>query len=132
MTAQHRALDLLRANRYDVIVIERNILSTCAPVFELGFCRRHRAVVLDFDDLIMSPAFSELIPRNGNGIRSRLFRNRMDLVIKACQHIIVGSPFLYDRTVEQNPRVTMIPSPLDLRRYTLRHYLRGSAQVLIA
>src|SRR5260370_3201261 len=77
LTAQHRALDLLRANRYDVIVIQRNILSTFAPVFELGFCRRHRAVVLDFDDFIMIPAFSELIHRTGNGIRSRLFRNHM-------------------------------------------------------
>jgi len=131
LTAQHRTLDLLRANRFDVIVIQRNILSTFLPLFELGFCRRHRAVVFDYDDLIMSPAFSELIPRNGNGIRSRLFRNRMDLVIKACRHIIVGSPFLYDRTVEQNTRVTMIPSPVDLRRYTLRPERGGSDQVVI-
>jgi glycosyltransferase involved in cell wall biosynthesis len=131
LTAQHRALDLLRADRYDVIVIQRNILSTFAPVFEIGFCRRHRAVVFDFDDLIMSPAFSELIPRHGNGIRSRLFRNRMDLVIRACRHIIVGSPFLYSRAVQQNPRVTMIPSPVDLRRYTLRPDRGKSDQVVI-
>jgi glycosyltransferase involved in cell wall biosynthesis len=131
LTAQRRALDLLGANRYDVIVIQRNILSTFVPVFELGFCYRHRGVVFDFDDLIMSPAFSELIPRNGNGIGSRMFRNRMDLVIKECRHVIVGSPFLYDRVVEQNPRVTMIPSPVNLRRYTLRPSRGGSDQVVI-
>lgn len=131
VTAQHRALDLLRANRYDVIVIQRNILSTFVPVFELAFCRRHPSVVFDYDDLIMSPAFSELIPRNGDGIRSRVFRNRMDLVAKACRHIIVGSPFLYDRTVELNPRVTLIPSPVDLRRYTPRPDRGAQDQVVI-
>lgn len=131
LTAQHRIVDLVRANHYDVIVIQRNILSTFVPIFELGLCRLHPAVVLDYDDLIMSPAFSELIPRSGDGIRSRVFRNRMDLVIKACRHVIVGSPFLYERTVEQNPRVTMIPSPVDLRRYTLRPNTNGSGPVVI-
>ena len=131
LTARHRVFDLMRARCFDVIVIQRNILSTFVPVFELWFCRHHPAVVLDFDDLIMSPAFAELIPRTGKGLRQALFRNRMDLVIGASRHIIVGSPYLLERTVELNPHVTLIPSPVDLRRYTLRPDLGESEQVVI-
>jgi glycosyltransferase involved in cell wall biosynthesis len=131
LTARHRVFDLARAHDFDIVVIQRNILATFVPVFELALCRHHPAVVFDFDDLIMSPQFAELIPRTGGGLRQRLFRNRMDLVVKAARQIIVGSPFLRERALELNPNVTLIPTPVDLRRYTLRAEPKPSDQVII-
>jgi glycosyltransferase involved in cell wall biosynthesis len=130
-TAAKRVFDLLRVHHFDVVVIQRNILSTFIPFFELWLCRHHPAVMFDFDDLIISPKFASIIKRNGQGLSSSLLRNRMDLVVRAARQVVVGSPFLKECTVPLNPRVELIPTPVDLRHYTLRPAPTGKGPVVI-
>jgi glycosyltransferase involved in cell wall biosynthesis len=129
LTAKQRTHDVLRCHDFDVVVIQRNILSTFLPIFELGLCRLHPAVILDFDDLIMSQQFAELIPRTG--LRQIVFRNRMDRVIRACRHVIVGSPFLLESARPLNRNVTLLPTPVDLKRYTVKQPSKKTDQIVV-
>jgi len=131
VTAQRRLFDLLRLKDFDVVVIQRNILSTFVPLFEMLICGTHPAVVLDFDDLIFGSSFASIVRRNGRWWSDKLLRNRMDRVVAAANHIIVGSPYLVERTERINPAVTLIPTPIDLRRYTVRPPVASGSKLVI-
>jgi len=121
LTVKTRLFDLRRARRFDVIFMQRNILSpVLPPVFETLLNQVNGSTVFDFDDLIIGSSYSRLLSGPYANIVRLFLRNRVHKTIEACRCVVVGSPYLRERAEAYSDDVTLIPTSVDLRRYTLR------------
>jgi glycosyltransferase involved in cell wall biosynthesis len=121
LAAKTRLFDLSRARRFDVILMQRNILSpVLPPVFETLLNQANGSTVFDFDDLIVGSSYSRLLNGRYARIAGVFLRNRVHTAIGACRCVIVGSPYLRERAEAYSDDVTLIPTSVDLRRYTPR------------
>lgn len=87
--------------QYDVTLLQREMLSTFVT-FE-PFTKRPR--VLDVDDAIWV--------HRGGGFARRLAR--------FCDHVICGNSFLAEGFSRWNPSVSVLPTPVDTRRFVPAH-----------
>lgn len=88
-----RAPDTLRSFAYDLVFLQREMLSTFITWEPLT--RKPR--VLDVDDAIW-------VHRRGD------FARRL---AQLCQHVVCGNQFLAEQFSQWNPSVTIIPTPVD-------------------
>lgn len=97
---------LIGAARADLVVILRKTF----PFPLLWLLRRssHR-LVFDFDDSIFC---------NTDGSASMTRMKRFSNMVKACDHVFAGNEFLSEAASALNPAVTLIPTCVDLDRYT--------------
>jgi len=98
----------------DSVIIQRKLLA----VSEIDEVRRRTARLLfDFDDAVwMRDSFS------GKGFHSRRREGRFAGTIRQCDAIIAGNDYLADeaRRVHPGARVAVVPTCIDLTRYTPR------------
>ncbi|MFZ5766430.1 MAG: glycosyltransferase family 4 protein [Thermodesulfobacteriota bacterium] len=100
-----------QARRADVVVIQKKLLSR----IELFFLRQaSRRLVYDFDDAVMfkdGPASTSQLARQGN----RFIRtvSQVDLVL-------AGNSYLADLARPYQKNVHILPTPLDMERYTAK------------
>ena len=99
-----RAPDVLRSFAYDLVVFQREMLSTFVTWEPLT--RRPR--VLDVDDAIW-------VHRRGD------FARRL---AQLCDHVICGNDFLAEEFSRWNPSISILPTPVDIHRFC-----PGQAQV---
>jgi glycosyltransferase involved in cell wall biosynthesis len=92
-----RAVDTARSLAYDAVFFQREMLSTF--VTWERFARRPR--ILDVDDAVWAH------PRGG-------FARRL---ASLCDHVICGNRFLAQQFSEWNPRVSILPTPVDVHRF---------------
>ena len=92
-----RLPDVLRSRRYDLSFFQREMLSTM--VTWEPFAKRPR--VFDVDDAIW-------INRGGR------FARRL---AKLCDHVICGNCFLAEEFSKWNPRVSILPTPVDTLKF---------------
>jgi len=130
--ASARVADLVRASQYDIVYILRNVMPLFMPIFELALSKAGIRTVFDFDDMLLDDADqSPVLGANRSGLRKWLFKNRMSSVLKSVDCVVAGSPYLVERTKRFNRNVFLIPSSVDLRRYTLRSNVRNEECVKI-
>ncbi len=123
-----RLYDLWRCRRYDIVLIQRDLLFVPTyPFLERLFCLIHPAVVFDFDDAIFTLQSSKKF----EGIQGALIRamtrmtggkNKIRNIIKWSDHVIAANRYLHDYAVTVTDRVTIIPTPIDMAAYPLKKF----------
>jgi glycosyltransferase involved in cell wall biosynthesis len=107
---------------YDVVFIQRKRPHVLALHFLL---RRAKKLVYDFDDAVMYRSSNVSSPYSST--RERRFAR----IVKAADHVIAGNTFLREQTRRYTDQVTVIPTAIDIKRYTSKDYHRKSIKVTI-
>lgn len=102
-------------DKYDVIFLQRKRIPS--PLLHL-LRRRSTGVVYDFDDAIMFRSSKASSPYSTT--RQRRFAR----TVKAADHVIAGNAFLRDQARHYAEQVTVIPTAIDIKRYTPKHYTK--------
>ena len=105
---------------YDVVFIQRK---RPHPIF-LHFLR-HRAkkLVYDFDDAVMYRSANASSPYLAT--RERQFSR----IVKTVDHVVAGNTFLGDQARRYTDRVTVIPTAIDIKKYTKKNYTKKKTTV---
>jgi len=106
-----RLPDIARSYRYDLTLLQREILSTLVTLE--GFTKRPR--VLDVDDAIF-------LYRKGRFARQ---------LARRCDLIICGNDYLAENFARWNKNVTIIPTAVDTQRYMPKKNSRVKQQSII-
>jgi hypothetical protein len=108
-----RALDVLRADRYDVAVIQRDLFPFGPPWLEKVLARRARRLVYDTDDATyLRPAFTPNTPFQ----RLRHFDKVIDVVRRA-RWVSAATEPIASWARSYNPNVSVVPMSVDLAEY---------------
>jgi glycosyltransferase involved in cell wall biosynthesis len=123
----NRFLDVVRAARADVVVIHREAVPLGTAVLERLMARLGPAVVFDFDDAVY------LNPVGPVHAWTRVFRNRTKTaaIIAASRAVIAGNATLEAYARRFNPRVSVIPTPVDTEHYAQRDAATNGRPVVI-
>lgn len=111
-----RFKDLLRANKYDLIFVQREAMFVGTSFFERQFAKRSK-LVFDFDDSIF-----EQDTVGGNKLLSWLKNpKKIDTITKVAHLVIVGNQYLASYAKKWNTNVHIIPTTIDLDHHNLEH-----------
>jgi len=106
---------------YDLVIISRKLFH--CP--QLSYIRRvTRRLVFDFDDAIMyaKQPCTRLLPSR----RARLFHR----TVRQVDHVFCGNEYLRRHTAKPPEAITIIETPVDLKRYRLRPDLASENVVI--
>jgi len=103
------------AGDYDVIFLQRKRIN---PPFLQVLRQRAKRMVYDFNDAVMY--------RNNNASSpySATREKSYARTVKAADHVIAGNAFLRDQARHYAEQVTVIPTAIDIKRYTPKHYTK--------
>jgi glycosyltransferase involved in cell wall biosynthesis len=108
-----RALDVLRAQRFDVVVIQRDLFPFGPPLLERTLARRNPRLVYDTDDATyLRPAFTPNTPFQ----RLRRFDKVAEVVSRA-RWVSVATEPIAAWARQYNPSVSVLPMAVDLAEY---------------
>jgi glycosyltransferase involved in cell wall biosynthesis len=112
-----RAGAVLRARRYDAVVIYREAALIGPAIYERLLARSGVPLFFDFDDAIWREQSSASV----NGIFSRLhFWGKTATTCRIATGVIAGNNYLADYARQQNPNVTVIPTTIELDHYPVQ------------
>jgi len=98
---------------YDIVFLQRKRLTG----LRLWLLRRKgNRIVYDFDDSVMYRNSTAENPT------SKTRRRRLARMLKASDAVIAGNEFLKKEALKYNHNVEIIPSPIDIERYTPKSY----------
>lgn len=104
---------LLTAHRYDVLMVEYELLPYFPPVFEAFIKKTKIPLIVNYDDAI----FYRYSQHPSRWLR-RFLGNKIDAVMKSADLVIAGNFFLADYARKAGAgRVETVPSVVDLDRY---------------
>ncbi|MFQ5913956.1 MAG: methyltransferase domain-containing protein [Nitrospinota bacterium] len=110
-----RLFVLLKANRYDVVVIHRRVLPLWIPGAASLIRRIRRPIVYDFDDAVF---LSDTRGGWWGKITSTLGQHKLvDVILRASAEVIAGNDSLRDYALKINPNVHVLPTPVDDETY---------------
>ena len=104
---------LVRARKYDFVVLERKLIQP----WELSFLRKcSRRLIFDFDDAIMYRSSKRATPRSGT--RMTKFKR----IVESCDLVLAGNNFLKEQALRftSKDRVVVIPTVVDLTTYPVK------------
>ena len=108
-----RIFSILKARKYDVAVIEYEILPFFPPFFERLFSGMSIPCVVNYDDAVFY-RYSQ----HPNGLVRRLLGGKIDTVMRESDLVIAGNDFLAKYAANSGAaRVEIIPTAVDLERY---------------
>lgn len=112
---------LREVRRADVVVVQKKLFSR----FEILLLRRlARRLVYDFDDAVMYKDAA------ASDRQQRRQRRRFEITVARADLVIAGNRYLRQEALTANPRVELLPTPLDLERYRLRPPMADNGVVL--
>jgi glycosyltransferase involved in cell wall biosynthesis len=99
--------------QYDILYIHRKLFSP----LEFWYLRREaKRIVYDIDDALMYRS-------SGRGdATSSSRRMKFAFMMKRVDFIVAGNQFLKSEVLSYNPHVTVLPTSLDLSRYSCKEY----------
>lgn len=109
----HRAVDLARLQKYDVILIHRAISIVGPAVFERLLRLLGKPIIFDFDDAIWLLDTT----RANRHLGWLKFPGKTATICSISTQVIVGNQFLAEYARQFNPNVTVIPSSVDTVRF---------------
>ena len=110
-----RAVILIRARRYDVVVIHREAALVGPAIYERLLAAEHRPIIYDFDDAIWSPGQAW-----GHGLFSLLhFPAKTSSICRLASAVTTGNDFLADYARKRNSNVFVVPTSIELADYPL-------------
>jgi glycosyltransferase involved in cell wall biosynthesis len=117
-----RLLDVVRANRADVVVIQRDLFPFGPPWLERLLARRNSHLVYDTDDATyLRPAFTPRTPFQ----RLRRFDKVAEVVTRA-RWVSVATEPIAAWARRYNPHVSVVPMAVDLAEYDRVRVVPGS------
>jgi glycosyltransferase involved in cell wall biosynthesis len=97
------------ARRFNVVVVQRKLLSFAEVVVLRRFARR---LLFDFDDAVwLRDSYS------AKGFHHAKRQRRFRAMVKRCDGVIAGNRFLAEEAAKFNPHVTVIPTCVDTTAY---------------
>jgi glycosyltransferase involved in cell wall biosynthesis len=114
--AVRRAVEMLRVNQYDLVLLYREAIPLGPPVIEGLIARAGIPIVYDFDDAIFLPAVSEA--NKAFGFLKR--PGRVADVLRLSTRVMVGNEFLAAYARRHSRAVTVIPTAVDTTRFVPR------------
>lgn len=104
------------ARRFDVVVVQRKLLSLVELVVLRRFARK---LLFDFDDAVwLRDSYS------AKGLHSGKRRRRFRAVVRRCDVVIAGNRFLAEEARQYNPNVVVIPTCVEPAGYSLSDHAR--------
>ncbi len=107
---------------HDVVFIQRKRLHALSLHFLL---QRAKKLVYDFDDAVMYRSANASSPYSST--RERRFAR----IVKAVDHVIAGNTFLGEQARRYTNHVTVIPTAIDLKKYTTKSYAKKKKKITI-
>lgn len=109
----NRFCDIVRALRYDIILIHREAYPFAGPFIETILYKIGKPIIFDFDDAIYLPNTSE------HNIYIERFKKpgKVARIIGMSRWVITGNSHLEDYALRYNKNVTVIPSSVDTEKY---------------
>jgi glycosyltransferase involved in cell wall biosynthesis len=121
-----RFLTLRHVSEYALVVICLEAMPYLPPWFEQALNRAGVPYVYDFDDAIFHQY--DLHP---NSLVRRLFSGKMRRVIEGATVVIAGNEYLAEYAARFNPRVTIIPTVVDVDKFLPRSTPADRERVVI-
>lgn len=115
-----RIRDILRVRKYDVIVIEKELVPYVPSVLERLTRLINPSIVVDYDDAIFANYFD-----------NPLLQSKIATVMRLSSAVNVGNQYLYDYARTINPNVNLIPTGIDLVKYRQKDAYETSADQVI-
>lgn len=109
-----RIFDLLRAFRYDAVIIYREAFPFGPALFESILHLFGKPIIFDFDDAIFLPDASDV---NRMLLRFRLNHNP-DKTIRMSRLSIAGNSYLREYALKYNKNAVVIPTVIDTEKFT--------------
>lgn len=107
---------------FDVVFLQKRLLS----LFHLSLLRKQsKRLAFDFDDAIL---FRDSPKGEFN---SRIRKGRFVKMIKNADEVIAGNDYLKNQAICYNPRVSVIPTPVDTGRYRPKRYSPGGSTITL-
>ncbi|GIZ51613.1 glycosyltransferase family 4 protein [Noviherbaspirillum aridicola] len=105
---------LLRASRFDVVWIEKELFPNWPAWFEALLAKAGVPYLVDYDDAIFHG-----YALSSNPLK-RLLRNKIDHVMRRASLVVGGNRYLLDHATRAGAaRVALLPTVIDIRRYTV-------------
>jgi len=106
----NRLIDIFRVFAYDVVFIHIEVFPFGPPFIEWLFFRIKKPIIFDFEDAIYLPRKNPV---------SNFFKNpgKFFKIVRMSEHILVCNDYLKDFLSRYNPRVTTIPTPIDIEKF---------------
>lgn len=122
-----RLRQLVRAGRYDAVVIYREVALIGPAVYERALKALGIPMFFDFDDAIWHPGQISGV----NGIFSRLhFWGKTSTVCRLVDGVVVGNAYLAEYARLRNPNVFVVPTSIELEDYAEQPEASGSRFVV--
>ena len=109
-----RAVDIVRARRYDAVFLYREAALLGPAVLERVLGRSGVPMVYDFDDAVFVPYRS---PTN-RSLSWLKFPGKTAAICRAASVVTAGNEYLADYARRWNSHVEVVPTTIDLLRYT--------------
>jgi glycosyltransferase involved in cell wall biosynthesis len=122
-----RAARLGTVRNYDVVYIHRALCILGPAVLERVLPLFGKPLIFDFDDAIFLLHTTHANRRFG----WLKFPGKTAAICRNSTHVVVGNPWLAEYARRSNPRVTVVPSSVDLRRYQPVRKERSDGRVVI-
>jgi glycosyltransferase involved in cell wall biosynthesis len=97
----------------DLIIIHKEIFPFIPPIFEWLLSKTNRKIIYDFDDAIFITYENHRF-----GIIRLLLKNKIRCIIRNARGVIAGNKYLSDYARNDNDFVTILPTVVDLNRYS--------------
>ena len=112
-TWKARRVDLERLAGFDAVFVQKGVFPGLYAGFESRIARR-RPMVFDFDDAIW-------LPREGGSPLLRLVHRERAVqeILRRAAAVVAGNDYLADYARRFNRAVTVVPSAIDVGRYSL-------------
>lgn len=125
-----RIAPVMSARRYDGAIVYREVATFGPAVWERVLARAGVPFILDFDDAIWMPPTASA--KSINGAFSRLrFPGKTRTIARLARAVTVGNDFLADWARQFNPNVHVVPTSIDLSRYTVQAERASDAPFVI-
>ncbi len=122
-----RAADVPRVGRFDVVVIQRDLVAHVAPWIEEAMARVNPRIVIDLDDPIHlhPPSRPPVWP-------FRFLRDprKLERLARLARHVVAANRVLRDEAVRLGARVSLVPTSIDTDRWTPALRPRGERFVV--
>ena len=105
--------DVVRARRYDAVLIHRAACIAGPAVVERLTALTGRPIIYDFDDAIFRLHTTDA----NRGFGWLKFPGKTATICRLAKHVVVGNEWLADYARQHNRAVTVIPTSIDTRRY---------------
>lgn len=114
---------LFSARSFDAVYMEKEALPWLPAVLELGGLPAKVPLVVDYDDAIFHS-----YDQHPHGFVRRLLGEKLDKVMRRADLVTAGSRYLVERAqAAGSRRVELVPTVVDLDRYSLTPRVQGDA-----